>query len=62
MFNPKYKIKGSDLFLVWHHGEVVKDVIDAEQLDVVIHFMAELFVTFYGEMMASISDLYPKKL
>ena len=42
---------------VWHHGEVIKDIIDAEQPDVVIHFMAERFVTAYGENMVSMSSL-----
>jgi hypothetical protein len=34
---------------VWHQGQVVKDVVERERPDVVIHAMAERFVTPYCE-------------
>lgn len=49
----------SRVVFVWHRGEVVRQVIEEENPDVVIHFMAERFVTAYGEDMVSLSDFYP---
>jgi hypothetical protein len=44
---------------IWHRGEVVRQVLEAEKPDIVIHFMAERFVTSYGESMVAISDFFP---
>ena len=44
---------------IWHRGEVVKDVLDLERPDIVIHFMAERFITSYGIDMVPLSHFSP---
>jgi len=44
---------------VWHRGEVVKEVLEIEKPDIVIHLMAERFVTSYAENMVALSNYFP---
>jgi hypothetical protein len=49
---------------VWHKGEVIKEVIEIEKPDYVIHVMAERFVVAYGHSVQSVSsaELGPIKI
>lgn len=46
---------------VWHRGEVIQEILEDEKPDVVLHFMAERFVTAYAETMTPISKFSPEK-
>lgn len=42
---------------IWYKGEVVRPIIESEQPDIVLHFMAERFVSAYGSTMVALSDM-----
>lgn len=42
---------------IWHQGEVIKEVIEIEHPDVVLHFMAERFVSAYPKDMVALSNI-----
>jgi hypothetical protein len=47
----------SRVVFIWHDGEIIKEVLDAEKPDFVIHIMAERFVSAYDQTMQPISSV-----